>query len=131
LVNEDAPHLVEIGRTLAALLSQPGHEVTLVPTSATTLAARRRDRNFGLMLDFARPLDAVAAPLLPLLTAVNPDLARRPPRDTGASARTVAQTLSLGVIGELHIEGAYPEGLHGLERWSLGDVYKRAREKVG
>lgn len=126
LVADDAPHLLEIARALAALLDAPGHEVRPVPRPARELDARKRSRRFALMLDFARPIGPPGADtLLALLTAANPELARRPPRLSTSDPREIARTLSLGVVGELRVGGAHMPDFIGLERWQLGAVWKK------
>jgi peptide/nickel transport system substrate-binding protein len=123
-VRADFPHLVQIARALGALLSNPGHNVlpTLVaPQQLTTL---RRTGQFGLMVDFVRPLAGPSSVSLSLLTAADPDLARRPPREAPTDARRIARTLPLGIVGELHVFGAHAPKVRRLEEWSLGDVWR-------
>jgi peptide/nickel transport system substrate-binding protein len=124
LVRDDAPHLVEIAGAVAALIGQPGHEITATPTAAASIAARRADRRFDLLLDFVRPVDTSTSPLLPLLTAAGRGLARRPPRDTGLPARDITRTLALGLVGELRIEGARVPDVRGIDGWTLGDAWR-------
>jgi peptide/nickel transport system substrate-binding protein len=126
MVTENAPQLVEIARTLAALLSRPGHEVRLRARPRRELVRRRSQSQFALMLDFVRPLGADAnATGLALLTAADPALARHPPQLVSPDPRRVAQTLQLGVVGELRIEGARIPQVRGLESWNLGAVWRK------
>lgn len=125
LVRNDAPHLVEIARALAALLSQPGHEVRPAPEGWAVLRSRRTSRRFALMLDFVRPIGPPGrATLLALLTATDASLARHPPELAAFDPRAIARTLSLGIVGELHISGAHIPGVRGLESWNLGAVWR-------
>ncbi len=126
LVASDAPHLVGIARTVAGLLTRPGHEIRVAERSRRDLAQRLRRTRFSLMLDFVRPLGPSAEDaLLSLLTAADPALARRPPRLAGLAPRRIAQTLSLGVVGELRIEGAHLPRTRGLPGWDLGEVWQK------
>ncbi len=125
LVRDDAPHLVEIARALAALLSRPGHEVRPAPRAWPALTRLRARRRFSLMLDFVRPIGPPGpATLAALLTAADPALARHPPRLTTFGPRSIARTLSLGIVGELRIAGAHIPGINGLARWNLGAVWR-------
>ncbi len=125
LVRNDAPHLVEIARALAALLSRPGHEVRPAPEGWAVLQSRRTSRRFALMLDFVRPIGPPGrATLLALLTAADAALARHPPELTEFDPRAVARTLALGVVGELRIAGAHIPGVNGLGSWDLGAVWR-------
>ncbi len=125
LVRDDAPHLVEIARALAALLSRPGHEVRPLPQGWAALKRRRAERRFALMLDFVRPIGPPGkTTLLSLLTAADAALARHPPRLSKFDPRDIARTLALGIVGELRIAGAHIPGVHGLERWNLGAVWR-------
>lgn len=126
LVRDDAPHLVEVARALAALLSAPGHELTPLPRPSVELDARLRSRRYTLMLDFVRPIGPSARDtLLALLTASDPALARRPPRLASRGPREIARTLALGVVGELRIAGAHMPGITGLESWQLGALWMK------
>jgi peptide/nickel transport system substrate-binding protein len=124
VVRADFPHLAQVARALAALLSSPGHELrpNLVP--GTALEALRRTGRFGLMVDFVRPLAGPNSALLSLLTAVDPNLARRPPREGASDARHIARTLPLGIVGELHAFGAHTADVQRLAGWVLGDVWR-------
>jgi len=126
LVANDAPHLAGIARTIAGLLTRPGHEIRAAERSRRNLEQRLQRSRFSLMLDFVRPLGPSSEDaLLSLLTAADPALARRPPRLKGLAPRRVAQTLPLGVVGELRIEGAHMPRTQGLAGWDLGGVWQR------
>jgi peptide/nickel transport system substrate-binding protein len=125
LVANNAPHLVEIARTIAAHLSAPGHEITVSPRTAIDLRRARSQGRFTLLLDLVRSVgpgttDAVLA----LLTAADPRLALHPPALPGHDLRRVAQSLTLGVIGELRIEGARAPGISALDGWNLGETWR-------
>jgi peptide/nickel transport system substrate-binding protein len=123
LVPEDSPHLQEIGRALAALFTQPGHEVRALSKPRQELAARRSNGGYALLLDFVRSLGPTPADtVLALLTAADPNLARRPPRTRTGDARQLGQTLPLGVVGELHISGAYAPGVRGIADFNLANT---------
>lgn len=125
LVADDSPHLVEITRSLAALLSQPGHELRPVPRPRREIEQRRTTSQYALLVDFVRTI-APSGPAteLTLLTAVDPALARRPPRQLSSDARRVGRSLPLGIIGELRIAGSHIPSVHGLNDWNLGSVWR-------
>lgn len=125
LVASDAPHLVAIARELSAILSRPGHEVATQERPATEVAQRVASGRFALALDFVRRLgDGAAATQAALITAANPALAAHPPRAGVDDARGIARSLTLGVVGELHIAGAHAPELHGIASWNLGAVWR-------
>lgn len=125
LVDGNAPHLVQIAKAVAAHLTRPAHEVRVAARSGRELR-RRRGARFSLMLDFVRPVgQAERDTLLALLTAADPTLAHRLPRLASYEPRRIAQTLPLGVVGELRIEGAHIPRVHALEGWELGAIWRR------
>ena len=114
-VREDAAWLAEVGRTVAASLSTPSHEVVLRPATAADLADRKASRGFGLMLDVVRPLAFTEwGGAIALATANDPgaarELARHRPRD-GLAPRVVTRTMHLGVVGEIRVVGGHARGL--------------------
>lgn len=123
LVDDDAPQLELVARTLVSALSRPGHELTLVPTKRAELTRRRASRDFSLWVDFVRNLGP-SGPLtqLALLAAVSPELAKKPPRLGDFDARTIARGLPLGVVGELWANGAQSRAFQSLSGWQLADV---------
>jgi hypothetical protein len=126
LVAEDSPHLIEIARALAAHLSRPGHEVRVSTRPARAISRRRSSGRFSLLLGFARqigkePRDTLFA----LLTAASRTLASRPPRLHSYAPRRIAQTLTLGVVGEVKIEGGHLRRFRGIDAWDLGAVWRR------
>jgi peptide/nickel transport system substrate-binding protein len=137
VVDESAPHLVEIANTLAPILSNPGHEVTALAVSRAEVAKRRGKA--ALLLDIVRPLGpGSTSTLLALASADDParaaDLVRHPPKTVPASARGAAALLKVGVIGEVRASGgAAPDvslvknAVH--DGWDLGASYRRKAAK--
>jgi peptide/nickel transport system substrate-binding protein len=116
--------LLEIGRALAAILSQPGHELTLAPRPRRDVEQRRSTGQFVLAVDFVRSIGSAGrATLLSLLAASDPALAKRAPRLGSFDARQIARTLPLGVIGELRIAGAHTPEIRGFSDFNLGSVW--------
>jgi hypothetical protein len=110
LVREDAPYLVELARAVAAALSRPAHEVTTRPVSVATLRDRRTSRAYSLAIDAVRPFTpSVLGTLAALAMSDNPDLAfdavRHPPRVSDLPGRTMARTMRVGIVGEIHVLG--------------------------
>lgn len=135
LVDESAPHLVEVAQAVAPILSRAGHEVTATPVARAELA-RRRARGAALAIDLARPLGAGSlGALLGLASAEDRargvDLARHPPKLTaGAPPRSLTASLRVGVIGEIRVAGALMPDL-SLARaegggWDLGASHRRS-----
>lgn len=125
LVADDAPQLVLIARSLAALLQRPGHDITVEAVPRTELEKRRESRDFGLLVDFVRGLGPGRKRIEEtFLLAENPELAKRPSGRFGGDARAVCRTLGLGVIGELWVEGAHDAAFQRLSGWQLGNVFR-------
>lgn len=135
LVDETSPHLVEVARAVAPVLSRAGHEVTATPVARAEVA-RRRARGRNLAIELVRPIGPGALnTLLALATAEDPvrgrDLARSPPRThAGATPRSLTSLLRVGVIGDVRISGGVipdlalvksPSG----EGWDLGATFKK------
>jgi len=138
LVDEAAPHLVEVAQAVAPILSRPGHEVTATPVARAELA-RRRARGAALAIDLVRPVGpGPLGALLGLATAEERargvELARHPPRlGAGTPIRSLTTTLAVGVIGELRVAGALMPEL-ALARaaeggWDLGASYRRSARR--
>jgi peptide/nickel transport system substrate-binding protein len=126
LVDETAPHLVEIAKTVAAILSAPQHEVRAAPKPPAELGQRRATGHFALMADFVRVLGPRAEDVpAALITASSPELALHPPKLGAQSARLVARSLNLGVVGELRLRGACAPHFRGLAAWDLGAVWQQ------
>lgn len=136
-VDETSPHLVEVARAVAPVLSTPGHEVTvsLVPRD---MVRRRLKGKPALAIDLVRPVGPHAQhTLMALATAEDPargrDVARALPRlapAPGAAARTLTSLLRVGVIGDLRVAGgmmpelALAKSASG-EGWDLGATFHR------
>jgi len=129
LVPDDSPHALELGRALEPLLGSPGNEVRATPTPRASWLETRRSRRFSLMLDFVRAANSDATQAAQaLLAAMDPALAKRPPQKLG-SLRDVTRTLSLGVLGELHVSGARMPEFEALDSWQLGAVWSNSAKK--
>ena len=129
LVPDDAPHAVELARALEPRLSSPGNEIRAALTPRATFLEARRTRRFGLMLDFVRAASTDATEsALTLLAAVDPALAKRPPRKL-SSLRDTTRTLALGVLGEMRVSGARMPELEGLDTWQLGAVWSNSAKR--
>jgi peptide/nickel transport system substrate-binding protein len=110
IVRDDAPWLVELARTVAAILTRTSHEVVAKPVAAAELAQRKTTRNFPLAIDVVRPLaHGTLGALAALSTADNPgaaeDVVKHPPKLNEVPVRTLGRTLRTGVIGEIRIQG--------------------------
>jgi peptide/nickel transport system substrate-binding protein len=134
LVDEGSAHLVEIARTLAPILSRPGHEVTATPVARAEIGRRRAKGGATLSLEVVRAaLPGPLGALLSLATADDPararELAQHPPRlAPNASARTLTHSLHVGVLGELRVMGGQMPDLalvRGAEGWDLGASFRK------
>jgi peptide/nickel transport system substrate-binding protein len=110
IVRDDCPWLVELARSVAAILSRPSHEIVAKPVAPPELAQRRASRNFPLAIDFARPLaHGTLGALVALATADNPgaaeDTVKHPPRLGDVPVRTLTRSMRAGVIGEVRVQG--------------------------
>ncbi|MBK8252899.1 MAG: hypothetical protein IPK82_09545 [Polyangiaceae bacterium] len=133
LVDETATHLVEVASTLAPLLSNPGHEVSVLTVARSEIQKRRGKA--ALMLDLARPL--LPGPLgtfVSLANAYDPvkaqELYRKPPKNLASSARQLAAGLEVGVIGEVRAQGGVIAEVNltknaVMDSWDLGASYRR------
>jgi len=122
----DAPHLAQIARALAALLSKKDHELTAKGHSAAELARRKNTGDYAVMVDFVRRIGpSPQETQMSLLASIAPAMAQRPPQLTTKSARDIAQTLPLGVIGELTVRGAHVPSFQNVARWDLGAIYQQ------
>ncbi len=109
LVRDDSPWLMELARTLAAVLSRPAHEIVAKPVGPAEIAQRRASRSYPLLLDVVRPLlHGALGAAVALATADDPtraaDLVRHPPKND-LSPRAVARSLRLGIVGEVRVQG--------------------------
>jgi peptide/nickel transport system substrate-binding protein len=136
LVEDASLHLVEIARTVAPILSRPGHEVTATPVSRAEMARRRAKGKATLAIEVVRALGPSSLhTLLSLATAEDSsrgkDLARSPPTlATDASARSLTGMLRVGVLGEVRITGgAVPDIVFARqasgEGWDLGATFRK------
>lgn len=125
LVDERSPYLVEIAQIVADVLSRPGHAVNARPLPVTDLRRAVDESNFALAIDFTRKLGPTPQhTVLALLSAADPKLSEKPPHFTDVG--TLTRTLPLAVLGALSVSGAVAPGIHGLDRWDLGAVFRDA-----
>jgi peptide/nickel transport system substrate-binding protein len=119
----NAPQLGAIARALAATLSTPGHELSVVEKTAEELATLQNGRQFGLIIDQVRAPTALGRDVeLALRTAASPEAAKRAPKTATLAPRELGRQLPLGVIGELSVWGTRRAPFVNLETWQLGGV---------
>ena len=100
-----------------------GNEVRATPLSRAAWLDARRSRRFALLLDFVRAANNDATQSAQaLLAAVDPALARRPPKNLN-SVLDATRTLSLGIIGDVRVSGARSPEFEALDAWQLGSVW--------
>lgn len=129
LVSEDAPHAVELARALEPLLSSAGNDVRATPVPRATWLEARRSRRFALLLDFVRATSSdVNQSALALLAAVDPALARRPPKNL-ISVWDATRTLPLGIVGEVRIVGVHGPEFEALDAWQLANVWLNSEKR--
>lgn len=137
LFEEGSAQLEEIARTIASILSRPGHELVPQPTPRAELLKKRNTGAFLAMLQLVRPL---GGPGLATLAALNAavdaraslDIVRRPPRLASFAPRALTRTLRIGVIGELRVMGAHVDEIRlakatGGDGWDLAASYRQPR----
>ncbi|MFT3774905.1 MAG: hypothetical protein QM820_56885 [Minicystis sp.] len=140
LVDETSPHLVEVARTVAPVLSSPGHELTVTPVPRDAVRKRLKGKP-TLAIDVVRPLGPLPIhALIALATAEDAtrgrDVARTPPRlAPSAPARSLTGLLRVGVIGDVRVAGGSMPDLvlaksASGEGWDLGASYKKVAKKV-
>lgn len=110
VVRRDAPYLVELATTLAAILGGPTGQITVSAVSPSELTQQKRNRQFGFLLDQVRPLgEAGQEHQLSLLTEAG--LPFKPPRlphnlPIEDVPGHVCASLSLAALGALHLRWA-------------------------
>lgn len=110
VVRRDAPYLVELATTLAAILGGPTGHITVSAVSPSELTQQKRTRQFGFLLDQVRPLGAGAEEhQLSLLTEAG--LPFKPPRlphnlPIADVPGHVCASLSLAAVGALNLRWA-------------------------
>ena len=135
LVDEASPHLLEVARAVAPVLSTPGHEVTVTPVPRDVLRRRLKGKP-ALAVDVVRPVGPHAQhTLMALATAEDAgrgrDVARTPPHlSPGAGARTLTSLLRVGVLGDLRVAGGMMPELSlarsaSGEGWDLGATFHK------
>jgi peptide/nickel transport system substrate-binding protein len=129
LARDDSSFLLELGRSLTALLSRPGHEITLSPAPPSVVQSRKRAGDYGFLLDVARCLGpSTREQQLSLLHEADPRLGQHAPAidpnlDSDALIVATTATLSLAVVGRLRVVVATLPNLHGLASGRLGDTW--------
>lgn len=103
-VDGASPFLVEVARVVAAVLSVPGHELTVSGVAHTELATRREQGKFSLSIDVVRSFG--------------------PGRDVELVGNAT-RTLPFAILGDFAVTGARAPDIHGLEAWDLGAVYRQ------
>lgn len=131
---EGSAQLAEIARTVASILSRPGHELVPEPVSRAELRRRRQSGTFLAMLHVVRPLGPSGLATLAALTAAMDaraalDVVQRPPRLSSFDPRSLTRMLRLGVIGELRVAGAHAAEVRlaravAGDGWDLGASYR-------
>lgn len=135
LVDETSPHLVEVARAVAPVMSTPGHEVTVTPAPRDAVRRRLRGKP-ALAVDVVRPVGpSPIEAMVALATAEDPsrgrDIAQAPPKlHGGAPARSLTRSLRVGVLGDLRVAGGVMPDLVLArsapgEGWDLGASYRR------
>ena len=141
LVDDASPHLIEVARAVAPILSRPGHEVTALPVARAEIARRRARGKATLAIEIVRAVGPTPLhTLFSLATAEDVtrgrDLGRSPPKGlTAGSARQLTGGLRVGVLGELRIAGgAVPDIVFarapGGEGWDLGASFRRSAKRT-
>ncbi len=126
LVDGDCPQLVAIAHSLVELLGGSAQGLRVVPTPASELARAREAGDFSLLVDFVRKVGSAPGDDARALTAragmSAPSVQREP-------LESVVRRLKLGIIGALHIEGAFTEKHSGIAKWHLDDAHEIAEPR--
>jgi peptide/nickel transport system substrate-binding protein len=140
LVDDASPHLVEVARAVAPVLSNPGHEVTIKPIPRAEIARRRARGAATLAVELVRPLgNGPHHVMTSLASAEDPsrgrDVAKIPHHGAVVPARTLTGQLRAGVLGDVRIAGGViPEIVLGRspggEGWDLGASYRKQQKKL-
>lgn len=110
VVRRDAPYLVELATTLAAILGGATAQISVATVSPSELAQQKRSRQFGFLLDQVRSLGSAAEDhQLSLLTEAG--LPFKPPRlppnvPIEDVPGHVCASLSVAAVGALHMRWA-------------------------
>lgn len=116
LVDADATQLVAIARALVEILGGERRGLRVVPTAPAEIARVRRSGDFALLVDFVRSTGA-RDHLRAVLTRAGATAS------DGEPLGGVTRRLRLGVVGQLHVEGASLTNHGGVASWNLGDVH--------
>jgi peptide/nickel transport system substrate-binding protein len=125
-VDGASPFLVEVARVVSAVLSVPGHELTVSGVAHTELAKRREQGKFSLSIEVVRSLGpGPELELITLLNAAVPNLAETAPHLAGSEIANVTRSLPFAILGDFAVSGARAPDIHGLESWDLGAVFRQ------
>lgn len=140
LVDDASPHLIEVARAVAPVLSNTGHEVTLKPVPRAEIARRRARGVATLAVELVRPLgNGPHHVMMALASAEDPgrgrDVAKIPHHGPIVPARTLTGQLRAGVLGDVRISGGTIPDLvlarsPGGEGWDLGASFRRAPKRA-
>jgi peptide/nickel transport system substrate-binding protein len=133
-VDEASAYMVEVAKTLAPILSQPGREITVVPLSRSEIVKRRGKGPVGLSLEVVRPItQGIRGAWASLIAADDPirakELALKPPKFApNVSARALTQNMQLGVLGEMRITGGIAPDItlvRAIESWDWSASFRK------
>lgn len=137
-VDESSAHLVEVARTIAPILSRPGHELSVVTAARSEILRKKAKGQIAMAVEVVRPvLPGPLGALLSLSTADDPERAKEmgksPPKlPPQASVRTLTRSLHVGVVGELRVSGGKMPDLvlaQGASGWDLGASFLASRRR--
>jgi hypothetical protein len=121
LVDGECPQLVAIARSLVEVLGGSAQGLRVLPTPPGDLARARDTGDFSLLVDFVRKVGSAPgddARVLAARAGVSAPVAQR------ESLESLVRRLKLGIIGALHVEGAFTERHAGIAKWHLEDAHE-------
>lgn len=135
-VDEASAYMVEVAKTLGPILSQPGHEITVVPLTRQEIAKRRGKGPVGLSLEVVRPVtQGTQGAWASLIAADDPlrakEWALKPPKFLqNVPVRSLTQGMQLGVLGEMRVTGGITPDIilaHTVEGWDWGASFRKKK----